>query len=323
MSKSVDLTGMIFGRLIVLKEGEPDYSKKGEKIKKWVCQCSCHGENSLITVRHGNLTSGNTTSCGCYAKEASSKRKIKDLTNMKFGRLTVLNIDSRKYFKSGHNTIIWKCICDCQLDKPEEERKYTYVTSNNLLSGDTKSCGCLQKERASLANKKPCLYDLITEEYGIGYTSNGDEFWFDKEDYDLIKDYGWNKRYDGYFVAHNGNSIIRLSRLIMQVKDPNIIVDHKEHNLWDNRKEKMRLTNKKGNARNHKLFSNNTSGHTGVSWHKQMNKWVARIVVNYNEIILGYFDKKEDAVRVRKEAEEKYFGEWSYENSMKDSEEAA
>lgn len=33
---------------------------------------------------------------------------------------------------------------------------------------------------------------------------------------------------------------------------------------------------------------------------------------------LGRFDNFEDAVKVRKEAEEKYFGDWSYDNSMKE-----
>ena len=34
------------------------------------------------------------------------------------------------------------------------------------------------------------IYDL-TGDYGIGYTKEGDEFWFDKEDYEKIKKYIW------------------------------------------------------------------------------------------------------------------------------------
>ena len=35
------------------------------------------------------------------------------------------------------------------------------------------------------------VYDL-SGEYGIGYTLKGEPFWFDLEDYDLIKDYCWH-----------------------------------------------------------------------------------------------------------------------------------
>ena len=45
--------------------------------------------------------------------------------------------------------------------------------------------------------KKHNKYDL-SGEYGIVYTSNGEEYWFDKEDYDKIKDYYWRKDPHGY-----------------------------------------------------------------------------------------------------------------------------
>ena len=64
------------------------------------------------------------------------------------------------------------------------------------------------------------------------------------------------------------------------------------------------------------LQSNNTSGIAGVGWHKSSNKWMAYIAINKKQIHLGLFSKKEDAIKARKEAEEKYFGEFSYDNSQ-------
>ena len=69
---------------------------------------------------------------------------------------------------------------------------------------------------------------------------------------------------------------------------------------------------------NRGLSSNNTSGVTGVSWVKSRQKWRVRINVLKKEINLGLFSNFEDAVKVRKMAEEKYFGEFSYDNSMKE-----
>ena len=64
------------------------------------------------------------------------------------------------------------------------------------------------------------------------------------------------------------------------------------------------------------IRSDNTSGVTGVIWYKNKNKWRAEIFVNNNCVSLGYYNKLEDAVKARKDAEEKYFGEFSYNNSM-------
>ena len=41
------------------------------------------------------------------------------------------------------------------------------------------------------------------------------------------------------------------------------------------------------------------------------------ITVNNKRIPLGYYQNYNDALQARKNAEEKYFGEWSYDNSRK------
>lgn len=66
---------------------------------------------------------------------------FKDLSGMKFGRLTVIC--------RGPNTgarVAWDCLCECG--------NSTTVSANKLQNGHTKSCGCFQKQRASEANKK-------------------------------------------------------------------------------------------------------------------------------------------------------------------------
>ena len=140
-----------------------------------------------------------------------------DLTGKRFGRLIVLGIDEEKT-KPKH--VYWSCKCDCGNTKT--------IYGYELRSGRTKSCGCLQREKASHANKKYNKYDLESEEYGIGWTEKGEVFWFDKEDYNLIKDYCWIKNDKGYFYARKEEGVcIRLSRLIMNVLDNSeILIDH-------------------------------------------------------------------------------------------------
>lgn len=54
--------------------------------------------------------------------------KIRDITGQKFNHLTAVRIASR-------NPLFWECRCDCG--------NTTLVRSNNLISGNVKSCGCI------------------------------------------------------------------------------------------------------------------------------------------------------------------------------------
>lgn len=58
--RTPDLTGRQFGRLRVVELSHYDVGSH------WHCYCSC---GTTITVKLGNLQSGNTTSCGCFRKE--------------------------------------------------------------------------------------------------------------------------------------------------------------------------------------------------------------------------------------------------------------
>jgi hypothetical protein len=55
------------------------------------------------------------------------------------------------------------------------------------------------------------------------------------------------------------------------------------------------------------MQSNNTSGYTGVTWHKMSKKWLANIWVNKKYVYLGTFENIKDAIYKRKLAEKKYF----------------
>lgn len=92
---------------------------------------------------------------------------------------------------------------------------------------------------------------------------------------------------------------------------------HGKETRNDNRKSNIRIVTCSQNQMNRGLQKNNTSGIAGVFFNKKDNRWEARITVRKNIIQLGSFNNLEDAVNARKSAEEKYFGEYSYNNSMK------
>ena len=226
-----------------------------------------------------------------------------DLTGQRFEKLTVI----KRVENTKQGMAQWLCRCDCGNE--------IIVSGINLRSKHTKSCGCLRVIAQYESHKRFNQYDL-TGEYGIGYTSKGEEFYFDLEDYEKIKDYSWYINKDGY-VASKPKEMMH--RVIMNCPSDKL-VDHKhgEDTRNDNRKENLRVCTRQENNRNRKPKSDTKSGVAGVVWHYKNKKWVAQIAVNKKNIYLGSFEKKEDAIKARKEAEDRYFGEFSYDNSMRD-----
>lgn len=58
----------------------------------------------------------------------------KDLAGQRFGRLIAVERTDRRV----NCKVVWRCLCDCGNEK--------FKTSSDLTSGNTRSCGCLQKE---------------------------------------------------------------------------------------------------------------------------------------------------------------------------------
>ena len=83
-------------------------------------------------------------------------------------------------------------------------------------------------------------------------------------------------------------------------------IDHINRVKNDNRLCNLRLVSSSENSRNLPITKRNNSGTVGVSWYKNRNKWRATIMNNNRQIHLGYFDDKEEAIRIRKSYEKEY-----------------
>lgn len=111
-----DLTNKRFGKLVCI-EPTSQHGKNGGII--WKCHCDCGNDCLVESVL---LTHGSKKSCGCLTHM--------NLIGQQFGQLTVLKKDASQ--KVSH----WICQCSCGNQKS--------IPQANLLSGKTKSCGCLQ-----------------------------------------------------------------------------------------------------------------------------------------------------------------------------------
>lgn len=219
----------------------------------------------------------------------------KDLSGLRFGKLVVIKQAEDYISPRGRHDANWLCRCDCGNE--------TIVRGSDLKNKKTKSCAHCN------------TYDL-SGKYGICMTLNGGQFLFDLEDYNLIKQYCWSVRNKNEYATSrdkNGKKIY-LHRLLMNPPD-GYAVDHINHIKYDNRKSNLRICTHRENCLNVPPKSNNTSGYKGIS--KSNNKYRARITINGKEISLGRFNTIDEAIKARKEAEEKYFGEYAY-NAGKD-----
>ena len=157
-------------------------------------------------------------------------------------------------------------------------------------------------------------YD-VTSAGCTGYTSKGENFYFDRDDIRKVVKHTWHVNSNGYVttnvsIGHKKQKVVSLHRYIMDEHNPTVFIDHINGNTLDNRKSNLRRVNSAQNSQNHKKLKTNTSGTTGVYWHKNKNKWESCISVDGKNVYLGLFDSKEEAIEARKEAEEKYYGEY-------------
>lgn len=91
--------------------------------------------------------------------------------------------------------------------------------------------------------------------------------------------------------------------VLVHGKWPEGEIDHINGDKADNRIENLREVSRSGNSRNLPRFSSNTSGHTGVTWVKNVAKWGARIRVLDNTHYLGLYRCVTAAAVARKRAE--------------------
>ena len=68
MTKLVDLSGGIYGRLTVISRDGNMYGKVA-----WLCECSC---GVRLRVSGADLKSGNKSSCGCLKIDLARNKKI-------------------------------------------------------------------------------------------------------------------------------------------------------------------------------------------------------------------------------------------------------
>lgn len=224
--------------------------------------------------------------------DGRSKRLI-DLTGKRFGKLVVIErAGNDKYHKP-----LWKCKCDCGNE--------TIVSGAVLRRGDTTSCGCMQGIRKDLAYKP--LIMRRTHANRLFNTWSGMIYRCENPHASHYSIYGgrgisvceeWRNSYEAFAkwsLSHGYSDDKEIDRI---------------NNDGNYCPENCRWIPHKSNSRNRR--ARNQSGVSGVNFRPSRTgiggTWRAGIVVDGKNINIGHFEKFEDAVEARKQAEIKYWG---------------
>ena len=140
-----DLTGRRFGKLVVTG---PSFVR-GSSRRITPCACDC---GKKVDVRENNLTSGNTSSCGCG--------RVVNLTGQTFGKLEVLRLD-----KVDDCGAWWWCRCECGIEKS--------IRASHLKCGDAKSCGHIE----DLTGKRYGRLLVLGRDFTPRHTKNKRVWW--------------------------------------------------------------------------------------------------------------------------------------------------
>lgn len=307
--------GDIFGNLTVLQiDTNKQYTKDG-KLKvpsKWNYICQCSLCSNIVSVPKESLQYGKT-SCGCDSHKYPKYLKNGDT----FGDLTIDSVEESSKFDDDGKSVWptkWKywCVCKCGNRR--------LVDKDKLTQGRALHCGCQSWGQQKLNRIEECG-DLIKL-----YASNNDKIFsiIDKNVYHKVKQYCWHITTNGYFRTmglknfkddylpkefSGGSSFGLHNYLIGRFND--LDVDHINKNRLDNRITNLRTIPRIDNTRNRRI----QNAEYGITYDKERNKWYVQIGVNYKNVYIGRYASKAEAIKARKEAEEKYFGEANPRNS--------
>ncbi len=209
----------------------------------------------------------------------------------RFGRLLVI-ADEGSFHSKKHTEALWRCRCDCGNE--------CLVLGGNLRSGHTTSCG------QCMVTYEDC------GEYIKGIDSNGKEFIFDRDDFEVVKNRSWHVAKSGYVESGSHSGATRLHQFLM--KPPRgCVVDHINGKRDDCRRSNMRIATNQENVFNARLSKANTSGYKGVV-RVRNGKYSARIEKDGKHMYLGTYSDPIEAARAYDKAARFYFGEFAKPN---------
>ncbi len=153
----------------------------------------------------------------------------------------------------------------------------------------------------------------------------------DDADFETVSSHFWyahiDKRKDGSIrnvyaksnvILEGGKrAVLALHRFLLDITDPKVQVDHKDHNGLNCQRNNLRVAKNEQNSKNkRKTTLPMSSQFKGVYWYKPRSNWRAMIYVENKHKHLGNFKIEEQAAFAYDAAARKYFGEFAHTNFL-------
>lgn len=147
--------------------------------------------------------------------------------------------------------------------------------------------------------------------------TKGYEAIVDDKDYEWLSQWKWHALVcpTKVYAMRNSKPVngkrhhIMMHRIINETPD-GFDTDHDNGNGIDNRRKNLRTASRSQNMWNRNKNRKGSSKFKGVFWHKQHQKWYARIQFKKRNMFIGLFDDEDDAGEARRKKAEELFGEF-------------
>lgn len=207
-----------------------------------------------------------------------------NLIGQTFHRLTVVADAGYYQEPHGQRRLRWECICECG--------NTAIVTGKHLKSGNTKSCGCLQRESVIKMNYRHGLCgNPIHHLWNTMRRRCNDP---NQKSHTRYKDRGiivcdeWLNSFTAFYgwaLSHGWKQGLQIDRI---------------DNNGNYEPSNCRFVTSRENALNRVCIrSTNKSGYEGVSMDTESGKWRAGIMVKGKTKHLGRFQRTIDAAKAR------------------------
>ncbi len=105
-----------------------------------------------------------------------------------------------------------------------------------------------------------------------------------------------------------------MHRMVMGAQDGEY-VDHIDGNGLNNSRSNLRFATLSQNNTNQRIRPDNTSGHKGISWCPDREKYQVYVNIDRKRKSLGRYRTLEEAIYVRDQAVKEHYGEFARENT--------